>query len=88
MGGYGLAQLDLGLALRFSVGGDACQALDEYKPSAIPESEVLMPMVIKSSPGTSELILSVLMDGIRAHFQVESFGYIMDNQHLTVGNEI
>ena len=32
--------------------------------------------------GTSEHILSVLMNGIREHFQVEPNGYIMDAEHI------
>lgn len=39
-GGYDLDQLDQGLALRFSRGGDTFQALDEDEPSEIPEGEI------------------------------------------------
>lgn len=39
-GGYDLDQLDEGLVLRFSKTGDEFQALDDDRPSAIPEGEV------------------------------------------------
>ena len=119
-GGYDLDQLDQGLALRFSRGGDTFQALDEDRPSEIPEGEVSYAdgdqiltrhmlwrqskkgllertsrniVLVSEIPGefeegTSELILGVLLEGIRAHFQVEPLGYIMDVEHFVEGIEL